>query len=218
MKVSPSGPCLLVICGGLSVLAQKEASTTMSSTADSAPFAVGSAKQLFIDGRFVASSRSVQLRMNLPAKLEPVLRPERPWEDKSIGFCASVIEHEGTFKLFYRADSHEKGASVCLATSSDGLTWQRPGIGLYEFGGSKDNNIVFRASAMGACQVGLQDAAGKDIAEFATDACDVLRCNAVAKTVTWKGSSDVSALAGGPVRLRFAMRAAKLFAFQFTGE
>jgi hypothetical protein len=116
----------------------------MSSPANSAPIVVGSEKQLFLDGRFIASSRNVDLRMNPPAKLGPVLRPERPWEDKSIGFCASVIEHEGVFRLFYRADSHEKGASVCLATSTDGIAWQRPTLGLYEFGGSKDNNIVFR--------------------------------------------------------------------------
>ena len=78
--------------------------------------------------------------------------------------------------------------------------------------------LNLNASAMGACQVALQDAAGKDVAGFAAADCEVLRGNAVAKTVTWKGSSDVSALAGKPVRLRFAMRAMKLFAFQFAGE
>jgi hypothetical protein len=40
---------------------------------------------------------------------------------------------------------------------------------------------------------------------------------APARTVAWRGKGDVSALAGKPVRLRFAMRDAKLHAFQFSG-
>ncbi|MBL8131462.1 MAG: hypothetical protein JNL42_06365 [Anaerolineae bacterium] len=35
-------------------------------------------------------------------------------------------------------------------------------------------------------------------------------------TVTWKGQSDMSALAGKPIVLRFRLSAAKLFAFSFT--
>ena len=135
---------ILLVCGAGAAHAQMEANRTMAGNLSSTPIPVAAAKQLFIDGRFIASSRNVELRMNPPAKLGPVLLPERPWEDKSIGFCASVLEHDGVFKLFYRADSHAAGASVCLATSTDGLHWDRPRIGLYEFGGSKDNNIVFR--------------------------------------------------------------------------
>jgi hypothetical protein len=98
------------------------------------------------------------LCMNPPVKLGVVLRPERPWEDKSIGFCASVLEDGGVFKLFYRADSHEKGASVCLATSRDGLNWERPRIGLYEFAGNKLNNIVFRDTDNSAAYRGVGEA------------------------------------------------------------
>ena len=42
--------------------------------------------------------------------------------------------------------------------------------------------------------------------------------NGTAQEVWWKGGPDVSALAGRPVRLRFVMRSAKLFAFQFTDK
>ena len=40
--------------------------------------------------------------------------------------------------------------------------------------------------------------------------------NDVAHTVSWNGNRDVHALAGRPVRLKVVMRAAKLFAFQFS--
>ena len=39
--------------------------------------------------------------------------------------------------------------------------------------------------------------------------------NFIEKTVTWKSKSDLASLAGRTVRLRFALRAGKLFAFQF---
>ena len=61
----------------------------------------------------------------------------------------------GSSRLFYRADSHEKGASVCLATSRDGLHWERPRIGLYEFGGNTENNIVFRDTDNNAAYRGV---------------------------------------------------------------
>jgi hypothetical protein len=45
---------------------------------------------------------------------------------------------------------------------------------------------------------------------------DELNGNSVRFVATWNnGKSDVSRLAGKPVRLRIKMRAAKLYAFQF---
>jgi len=34
---------------------------------------------------------------------------------------------------------------LCLAESRDGITWTKPSLGLYEFQGSKDNNIISAA-------------------------------------------------------------------------
>jgi hypothetical protein len=42
--------------------------------------------------------------------------------------------------------------------------------------------------------------------------------NDVGHVVRWRGNSDVSRLAGEPIRLKIAMRAAKLHAFQFVSE
>ena len=150
--------CVFVACTTWPALAQQELQTALSNAPSSDPIVVAREKQLFIDRRFIAHSQNVELHMNPPVKLGVVLRPERPWEDKSIGFCASVIEHDGVFKAFYRADSHEKGASVCLATSRDGLHWERPRIGLYEFGGNTDNNIVFRDTDNSAAYRGVGEA------------------------------------------------------------
>ena len=36
------------------------------------------------------------------------------------------------------------------------------------------------------------------------------------RTVTWKGRGELSELAGKPVRLRFALKEAKLYSFVFS--
>ena len=73
-------------------------------------------------------------------------------------------------------------------------------------------------SAMGGARVEIQDEAGKPIPGYTLDDCNLLLMNDVAHTVRWKGRSDVTPLAGKPVRLKIAMRSARLYAFQFPGE
>ncbi len=73
-------------------------------------------------------------------------------------------------------------------------------------------------SAGGWAQVEIRSGSGRPLSGFTQDACDVVRSNATQRIVTWNGSSDCSDLAGKPVRLRFTMRATKLYAFQFTSS
>ncbi|MFQ6098214.1 MAG: hypothetical protein ACE5O2_10865, partial [Armatimonadota bacterium] len=82
---------------------------------------VSDRKQLFIDDRFIESSRGVTLTMNPPMKLGPLLLPDRPWESLRIGFCDAVMEYQGEYRLFYGSMARGKGTFVCLATSRDGL-------------------------------------------------------------------------------------------------
>ncbi|MBN1343808.1 MAG: hypothetical protein JXQ73_14085 [Phycisphaerae bacterium] len=70
-------------------------------------------------------------------------------------------------------------------------------------------------SSAGHAIVGILDAEGKPVPGFSPADCDRILTNDVAHVVTWKGKSDVSSLAGRPVRLRFEMRSTKLYAFQF---
>lgn len=117
----------------------------------SQPIDVGNRKQLFIDDRFIKSSKGVRLTMNSPAKIGPVILPDRPWESEQMGYCSSVVEVNGLYKMWYRCNSVEGGpvpplgdgpAFVCYAESKDGRNWQKPDLGLINFSGSKNNNIV----------------------------------------------------------------------------
>ena len=71
------------------------------------------------------------------------------------------------------------------------------------------------AGAGGWMKIEMLDREGHPLPGFGMDAADAVLGNGVSKPVTWQGSSDVSAAAGTPVRLRFLMRDVKLYAFQF---
>lgn len=69
--------------------------------------------------------------------------------------------------------------------------------------------------AMGEVRVEVLDKAGHIMPGFSAKESDPFNGNYIDRAVTWKGKKDLSRLAGEVVRLRFVMRAAKLYAFQF---
>jgi hypothetical protein len=48
--------------------------------------------------------------------------------------------------------------------------------------------------------------------------CDAFSGDAVRHVVTWKGQSDLSAFTGKPIRLRFHLKNAAIYSFQFAGQ
>ena len=74
------------------------------------------------------------------------------------------------------------------------------------------------ASAAGGVRVELQDAAGKPLPGFTLDDCLELNTDDLACTVHWKKNADVGALAGKPVRIRFQLKDADLYAMQFVPQ
>ncbi|MDE2994429.1 MAG: hypothetical protein OXU67_11165, partial [Chloroflexota bacterium] len=110
---------------------------------------IGTHKQLFIDERFFDSTDGVRLCMNPPVQhLEPVLRADRPWEALGIGSYNTVLrESDGRFRMWYDALlegglPHEGARRLCYAESTDGLSWEKPELGLIPFRGSTANNVV----------------------------------------------------------------------------
>lgn len=72
--------------------------------------------------------------------------------------------------------------------------------------------------AMGTAFVELQDEHGQPIPGFTFADCEEIGGNFIDQRIYWKGKSDVSILAGKPIRLHLKLKRAKLFAFQFAQE
>ena len=106
--------------------------------------------------RLFVDLREVELRENIvrtfhQAQKEgrhPVLKQEAAWE-RHPGMTASVVydDEQKVFKAWYMAGFYAPGKEhvQCLATSQDGIHWERPALGLHEALGSKANNIVIPA-------------------------------------------------------------------------
>ena len=113
------------------------------------PLRPGTAKQLFIDQRFIESSRGIRLVVNRPQPTgEKLVVPDKPWEDYWIADYASVIQEGNRIHLWYETnDRKEQNIGVAYASSTDGgATWTKPELGIVDFRGSKQNNLVLRGT------------------------------------------------------------------------
>src|SRR5687768_11428901 len=132
-------------------------SMLFTSIATAEPIAIGSRKQLFFDHKFIESSENIQITMNPPTKLGPVLKPDRRWEDFRFSSYFTVLQDGDLCKMYYTCFSENQWTSspldqyafMCYAESRDGLHWEKPNLGLIEYNGSKDNNIIARGTCDG---------------------------------------------------------------------
>ncbi|MBN8420487.1 MAG: hypothetical protein J0L73_16325 [Verrucomicrobia bacterium] len=79
----------------------------------------------------------------------------------------------------------------------------------------RELSLNFSTSAAGGVKVGFEDADGKPVPGFGLEECVMQIGNELDRKVTWKSGSDVSTLAGKTLRLRFSMKDADIFSFQF---
>ena len=77
-------------------------------------------------------------------------------------------------------------------------------------------SLNFATSAAGSLQVELSDAEGQPLPGFSLSDSDEHFGDSLDRTVTWQGNTDVLSLAGNPVRLRFRLRDAEIYSFQFV--
>ena len=111
---------------------------------------IGSRLELFIDEFLVDRlTGSAERRLHHPVPREVVLQfgeKGKPWD----GICpiCAMKQEGGLIRIYYRGvlpgGSPDVDADLltCLAESVDGIHFTHPELGLYEFNGSKKNNIV----------------------------------------------------------------------------
>lgn len=64
----------------------------------------------------------------------------------------------------------------------------------------------------------IQGIDGQPVLGFGGGDCDEVYGDALERTISWKENADIGALAGKPVRLRFAVKDADLYSFQFQNR
>ena len=109
-------------------------------------------KQLFLDDLAIETKYGLRRTLNKPDRLGPVMRPDRSRGQVSLQAHSPPQwdPDRQLWELWYQSgyrdpDSGEPDSQESFthyATSTDGLRWDRPALGLHEWNGSRDNNIV----------------------------------------------------------------------------
>lgn len=97
-------------------------------------------------GRVTSHSDTFDLEL-LPKKRGAVLKAEEPWEGLYIATFSPPLwdAEDGIFRQVYECryedDRGKSGHRYALATSKDGINWEKPDLGLVDFEGSRHNNL-----------------------------------------------------------------------------
>ena len=99
----------------------------------------------------------IRITQEKATRSKPWLVQDKPWEDLILGYV-SVLEDEGRFRCWYevyRQVVDDSGAkknqvSMCYAESKDGWEWTKPSLGVLDFRGSRENNLVLEKASEGA--------------------------------------------------------------------
>ena len=111
---------------------------------DKTPVEIGTDRQLFVDDFWMAESTGVERRLHSPVRREAAISPEFPW-DSGITAYNTIVLDGGRYRMWYRTDDQYSSNAMlhAYAESADGIVWEKPTVGLIEYNGSKENNLVF---------------------------------------------------------------------------
>lgn len=107
-------------------------------------------KEVCWDMSFVENTDGVRVQMHQPVRRGAILHCDMPWEGECC--CYGKIFYDGEkYRFYYRGWGRLDGFGSapthgvwCVAFSYDGKNFFRPDLGIFEFKGSKHNNIVMQ--------------------------------------------------------------------------
>ncbi len=105
-------------------------------------------KQLFLDNGAIEAMSGLQRVLHRPERCGPVLRPDHSRGEKHVqsGSVPQWNSEKSLWEWWYKGYTTFTEDSLSLyATSTDGLHWEKPDLGLYEWNGSTANNIAYQS-------------------------------------------------------------------------
>ena len=133
------------------------ASTTVSPAAEKTGKVteIGSRRELFVEPTLINKlSGGARLQLHQPVAREITFVCDKPWEGSSCAYM-KVFQDGELYRMYYRGSDvvytkdgyhspHEEVA--CYAESRNGIHWTKPELGLFQYNGSKKNNIIWMGS------------------------------------------------------------------------
>ncbi|SDT44032.1 hypothetical protein [Jiangella sp. DSM 45060] len=111
--------------------------------------ALGQQQELLIDDYRIDAVSDLERVVHPGTKTGPVLTPTKPWESNMVQIYGSAFwdPSYGRYRMYYAGIA--SGWRMLYAESDDGLTWEKPELGVVEYQGSTANNIVLAPGGSG---------------------------------------------------------------------
>ncbi len=127
------------------------------------PIQLDTRLELFVDDLLIEEMNGdLSQQLQKPEPKEVSLVTDKPWEGNTCAYY-TIFRDGDRFRMYYRGSHYNETTRksahpevTCYAESEDGIHWTKPNLGLVEFNGSKQNNIVW--DGIGAhCFVAFKD-------------------------------------------------------------
>ncbi len=104
---------------------------------------ISNRRECFFDNFLIDEAKTTaEKRLHKPVRRGEILTLDRPWEGVYNTFFVPIFVKD-KWMLYYTSTISPNEKYVCYAESADGQNWVRPNLGIVDYNGSKDNNIIF---------------------------------------------------------------------------
>jgi poly(3-hydroxybutyrate) depolymerase len=115
----------------------------------STPIQLDSRLELLLDDWLIESMDNLRFELHQPRLAERVLEFDKPWENRPHCGYVTVFQDDDRYRMYYNCNLDPKtpygrNQATCYAESRDGVHWTKPTLGIIEFNGSKENNMILR--------------------------------------------------------------------------
>ena len=110
-------------------------------------------RELFVDD-YILDTRltTAEKRLHHPVRRDVVLRHDEEWEGNCCDYH-NFFYDDGVWRMYYLGwwfgYGRQMDVKLCYAESTDGIHWTKPNLGICEYNGSKNNNILIDKKAFG---------------------------------------------------------------------
>lgn len=114
---------------------------------------LGSQRAFFWDNGMIDTGKTTASHLvHHPLRKQVLMTFDQPWEGDGCGAFSLVFDPQlNRYRMYYEAwqmmnsqgtEHTLSDVKYCMIESEDGLHWERPNLGLHEFNGTRENNIV----------------------------------------------------------------------------
>ena len=157
------------------------------------PIDIGTRLELLVDNHLIESMEDVEQKLHPPSPREVAIVHDEPWEGNSSGYH-TVFRDGDLYRMYYRGHQYRVEEDY--------------------FGHARREVICYAESKDGIHwekpELGL--------VEFEGSKANNIIWDTIAQIVHWESGSDLSNLKGRTVRIRFVLRDADLYSFQFQNK